>query len=210
MVLYIVRHGQSERNRLRSGPFDCPLTELGLKQAARTADWLLGRGIATIYCSPAIRTLQTASVIGRRLGVRPKAWAELVEWGYLFDSPGLTGRQMRRDFPDIEIDDTFPDDTPWIAHRTNETWPELEERAREVLRVLRERHPPGSAPVLLVTHEHFARFLIAGAVGFKELHGLGGVIRHYNGGVSALELTENGTIVRYINEHGHLVDMLTD
>lgn len=209
MFLYIVRHGQSERNRDRSGPFDCPLTGVGEEQARRAAEWLADKGIETVYCSPSIRTLQTATAIGKRLGLRPKAWGDLVEWGFLFDSPGLTGKEMRTRFPDIEIDDSFRDDVPWIAHKDDESWTELKERARSVLETILERHPTGSSPVALVTHAHFARFLIGEAIGFSEVEGLGGVIEHYNCGITAIEFRPDRTILWYLNAHGHLGDLIT-
>lgn len=210
MVLYIVRHGQSERNVTGSGPFDCPLTELGMEQAERAGAWLVDKGIETIYCSPSIRTLQTATIISRHLGVRPQAWGEIVEWGYLFDSPGLTGKQMRTDFPGVDFDDSFADDVPWIEHKTDEAWAELAERAQSVLKFLKTQHPVGSAPVALVTHAHFARYLVAAAMGYKETEGHGGVVQHCNCGITKLEFKEDRVIVWYLNAHGHLGDLKTD
>lgn len=210
MFLYLVRHGQSERNVTRSGPFDCLLTELGSQQADRAGAWLAQKGIQTIYCSPSIRTLQTATIIGRHLGVRPQAWADIVEWGYLFDSPGLTGREMRTSYPDIDYDDTFEDDVPWIEHKTDEPWPELAERAQGVLDAIKEKHPAHSEPVAMVTHAHFARYLVAAAMGYKEVEGLGGVIQHYNCGITLLELKKGRTLLWYLNEHGHLDGLITD
>lgn len=210
MFLYIVRHGQSERNRDRSGPFDCSLTDVGHEQAKRAGEWLADKGIETIYCSPSIRTLQTATHIGRRLNLRPRTWGDLVEWGYLFDSPGLTGREMRTQFPDIDITENYADDVPWIAHKDDESWTELKERAEGVFKNLMEKHPVGSPAVALVTHAHFARFLIAAAIGYSEVEGLGGVFEHYNCGITALEFREDRTIFWYLNAHGHLGDLITN
>src|SRR5690606_6745687 len=144
-------------------------------------------GIETVYCSPSIRTLQTATAIGKRLGLRPKAWGDLVEWGFLFDSPGLTGKEMRTRFPDIEIDDSFRDDVPWIAHKDDESWTERAGRARSVRATSRRRHRTGSSPVAPGAHPHFARSRTAEAIGFGEVEGLGGVIEPYNCGGTAIE-----------------------
>lgn len=209
MILYIVRHGQSQRNVALSGPFDCELTELGARQADLTGAWLKDKGIGTLYCSPSIRTLQTASHISRHLGLKPIAWADIVEWGYLFDSPGLTGKQMRTAFPNVEIDESFVDDVCWIAHRTTETWGELRERATSCLNQLLLKHPPESAPVALVTHAHFARYFVSAALGLTEPEGLGGVIQHYNCGVTAMEFREGRRILWFSNAHGHLGSLVT-
>lgn len=209
MILYIVRHGQSERNLALSGPHDCNLTDTGFKQADLAGAWLKGKGIETIYSSPSIRTLQTATAITRHVGVRPKTWADIVEWGYLFDCPGLTGKEMRDTYPDIEIDPSLVDDKPWIAHKNSEEWPDLVTRAQGVLDKLLREHPPGSAPVALVTHAHFARHLIAVAMGYSEVQGLGGVIQHYNCGITAMEFQEERRILWYTNQHSHLGDLIT-
>lgn len=209
MILYIIRHGQSERNVALSGPHDCNLTDLGLQQADLAGAWLKGKGIETIYCSPSIRTLQTATAISHHVGVRPKAWADIVEWGYLFECPGLTGKEMRTSYPDIEIDESFADDQCWIAHKNSETWPELAERASNSLETLLRLHPAGSSPVALVTHAHFARYLIAAAIGYSEVQGLGGVIQHYNCGISAIEFRDERCTLWFTNEHGHLGDLIS-
>ncbi len=208
-MLYIVRHGQSQRNLTLSGPFDCELTELGKRQADRAGAWLAGKGIQTVYCSPAIRTLQTATAVSRHLGVKPVAWADLVEWGFLFDCPGLTGKEMRGSYPEIAIGAEFSDDTCWIDHKNTETWSELSERARGCLLRLLSQHPVAGPPVALVTHAHFARYLVSEALGYTEPAGLGGVIQHYNCGVSALEFTPERRILWFANEHGYLGDLLT-
>ena len=67
MLLFLVRHGQSEFNLLgEEAGSDSPLTELGLQQAERVGAWLAQRGpFDAMYCSPLQRARQTSEVIGR-------------------------------------------------------------------------------------------------------------------------------------------------
>jgi broad specificity phosphatase PhoE len=185
------------------------LTELGAKQADLAGAWLEDKGIKSIYCSPSMRTLQTATIVSKHIGAKPKAWADIVEWGYLFDSVGLTGKEMRATYPDIEIDESFIDDVCWIAHKTTETWSELLVRAKGCLNQLLMSHPPGSPPVLLVTHAHYARYLVSAALGIVEPEGLHGVVQHYNCGISMIEFLEDRRVLWFSNEHGHLGDQVT-
>lgn len=206
VLLYIIRHGESERNRDREGPYDCPLTEAGLRQAELTGAWLRGKGIAHLYCSPAIRTCETALAIGRAIGVAPRPWAELVEWGYFFEEPGLTGAELAARFPEIPFGEEFPKDRGWAAERTEESWEELFSRAEFVRDELLRRHAPGDAPVALVTHAHFARHLLAVLLGLSAHDAWSGRVDIYNCSVTCFEFRgETGApVLCYANAHGHL------
>ncbi|MBQ9760656.1 MAG: histidine phosphatase family protein [Clostridia bacterium] len=70
-TLIVVRHGQSisNLNGTFTGHMDSPLTELGLKQAERTAEYLKDRHIDAIYSSDLIRAMQTAEPVARTHGL---------------------------------------------------------------------------------------------------------------------------------------------
>ena len=70
MKLYLVRHGQTDSNvKVQlTGLNDAPLNDLGIKQAKAVVP-LLPEGIQAIYCSPLIRTQQTAEILNRKLGL---------------------------------------------------------------------------------------------------------------------------------------------
>jgi broad specificity phosphatase PhoE len=81
--LYFVRHGQSEANVLRvisnRGGVH-PLTELGLAQAHELADNLSGLASARLFCSPLLRAVQTAAIVGRALGIEASVTDALREY----------------------------------------------------------------------------------------------------------------------------------
>jgi len=83
MILW-VRHGQSTWNvmdRMQGQELSPPLTDLGREQAAHAADALADRGVVRLLSSPATRALETAEIIGRRLGVDVEIEPLLLEKG---------------------------------------------------------------------------------------------------------------------------------
>ena len=120
MQLYIIRHAQSYNNALENFNdriCDPHLTELGHKQAAAVADYLVagvhpeqkfggdaeatgvrtvqGFGITRLYCSAMHRALQTAGYISRTLNLNPEVWLDIHESGGIYldynDERGVVG-----------------------------------------------------------------------------------------------------------------------
>jgi len=80
--LYLVRHGENPANinkQFSSRRIDFPLTAKGVLQAQQTAEHLAGKGVHAIYTSPMRRAVQTAEIIGARLGLPVTALEELRE-----------------------------------------------------------------------------------------------------------------------------------
>ncbi len=121
MRVYLVRHGQALSN-LNPVP-DLPperldhLTELGRRQAEAVGRALSGRGVTSVYSSPASRARETAAAIARVLGIeapsvetrlepmllghapdgRTLAWKERVaEWEAGRDPSPAQGESMER------------------------------------------------------------------------------------------------------------------
>src|SRR5688572_22009358 len=67
MRMIIVRHGESEWNRIHryQGQADAPLSELGARQAEALAHRLRNERLAAIYTSPLQRAARTAEAIAR-------------------------------------------------------------------------------------------------------------------------------------------------
>lgn len=119
--VYLVRHGQALSN-LDPAPDLSPeqldhLTELGTRQAEAVGRALLGRGVSSVYCSPAVRARETAESVARGLGIgapsvetrlgpmalghaadgRTLAWTErIAEWEAGRDTSPRGGESMRR------------------------------------------------------------------------------------------------------------------
>jgi probable phosphoglycerate mutase len=77
---YFLRHGQTGRNALRIfQAADEPLSELGLRQAARAAQLLAGEPIRSIVCSDVKRAFDTAHTVAARHGIAPRVLQGLRE-----------------------------------------------------------------------------------------------------------------------------------
>jgi probable phosphoglycerate mutase len=98
--LYFARHGESEANVQQvfwNQPQGYGLTDKGRAQARALAGNLAGIALAALYCSPVLRAVQTAHIVGRRLGLTPEVADGLREWhtgilegqGYRKETQGL-------------------------------------------------------------------------------------------------------------------------
>ncbi len=67
MRVLIIRHGQTDWNKqgLLQGTHDIPLNELGISQAEQAYELLKDEKIDVAFCSPLIRTRQTAETVLR-------------------------------------------------------------------------------------------------------------------------------------------------
>lgn len=154
-TLYLMRHGESVVNIAHTLTCRRPegdLTRLGREQAARAAQWLLGKGITHIYASPFHRAQQTAAIVGAVLGLEVVTDAGLAEMncGDLEGrSDGDAWRAWARVYERWKAHDltaAFPD---------GETFGDAVARFRETL----SRVPDGTT-ALLVTHGGITRTVV--------------------------------------------------
>ena len=73
MLAYLARHGESDWNAANrfQGVVDRPLTERGRQQSEHLAEELTGLVLDAVYSSPLARALDTAAIVGSRLGLEP-------------------------------------------------------------------------------------------------------------------------------------------
>jgi probable phosphoglycerate mutase len=94
---YVLRHGQTDWNaqaRLQ-GSTDIPLNDTGREQARIAAEFLADEGITRIIASPLSRALETAQIVGQRIGIAPELDPRLTERNFgLFE--GMTIDEVRR------------------------------------------------------------------------------------------------------------------
>lgn len=79
--LYLVRHGQTDWNKMRryQGHSNIPLNYNGIKEANILASILEGENIDKIYSSDLKRALQTALIIGDKVGLEVEIRKQLRE-----------------------------------------------------------------------------------------------------------------------------------
>jgi 2,3-bisphosphoglycerate-dependent phosphoglycerate mutase len=71
MDLVIIRHALPVRRITEGSAADPELTELGLRQADATAEWLSAESFDAIYMSTMLRARQTAAPIAAKQGLEP-------------------------------------------------------------------------------------------------------------------------------------------
>lgn len=108
-MIFWVRHGQSTWNaidRMQGHELSPPLTDLGRAQSVQAADALVDRGVVHLLSSPATRALETAAVIGERLGLDVVTEPLLLEKGLDEDVAQVLARVQKvlgADFPEHTV-----------------------------------------------------------------------------------------------------------
>lgn len=152
ITLFLIRHGETEENRLRilQGHLPGTLTPEGIRQARERAEDLANAEVPfdLLLCSDLLRARRTADLIGERLrlAVRPTPLLRERDWG------SITGRRIE------EVISTA-NEAPGV-----ESVEAMFSRARILLDVIRNDYP-GAQRVLLVSHGLFLRVLQAAVIG---------------------------------------------
>lgn len=155
ITLFLIRHGETEENRLRilQGHLPGTLTPEGIRQARERAEDLANSEVPfdLLLCSDLLRARRTADLIGERLhlAVRPTPLLRERDWG------SITGRRIEEVIRTANV-------APGV-----ESVEAMFSRAHILLDVIRNDYPDAQR-VLLVSHGLFLRVLQA-AVHGKEI-----------------------------------------
>jgi broad specificity phosphatase PhoE len=148
-LILLARHGQTAYNReLRfQGHLPVPLDDTGRAQAAELADAAARRGdIVALWSSSLARALETAQIVGERLGLEPRVDARFAET----DAGDWTDRL----FADVQAEDpdrfaAFARGDRSFAFPGGESFVEQERRIAAGLADVRSS---GALPALVVCH----------------------------------------------------------
>jgi len=80
MELLLIRHALPVRVERSSGRADPPLSDDGIAQAERLADYLATERIDAVYASPLRRALETAEPVARAHGLEVRESPDVAEW----------------------------------------------------------------------------------------------------------------------------------
>lgn len=130
MKVLFIRHGQTIINvdgKIHKVNDDAGLTDLGKKQAEILAEVCKKQEVEAVYSSPEIRAMETARIIGEKLGVQPFIETGLAErsWG---DWSDQTWKEIQQRLETMSIEERFSFIPP-----QGESWEEMEERLMEAL-----------------------------------------------------------------------------
>lgn len=248
MQLLIIRHAQSTNNALAdyvTGYDDYmekrepepPITETGQRQAQLVAEHLAGDthpeanhertlahdsrgyGVTRLYCSPMLRTLQTAQPISQALQLQPEIWPDIHEHGGLFHGnprssvpvtnfSGMTRQEYIDSFPGYVLPPVLTEQGWWFGGY--EEMAGCNERALRAAQTLHEwAETTPDERIAIVSHGTFIDALLK-ALFKQDFESLLGYY-HYNTAITRVDWTQRGYMVlRYLNRTQHLpVELIT-
>ena len=201
MRLLLVRHGETERNREGRvlGHGAQSLTDEGRRPAVALARALSRESITTIYSSPLKRAVETAEVIGDKLGLPVQVAADLaeVDAGAL---DGLNSGEMRTGYPDFMA--LWDRDPGSAVMPGGESLAQVQQRAWRSVQSFLGEHP--EANVVAVSHNFTIGTLVCKALGLPLAS-----FRHVRvdlGSISVGELREGRSRLVLLTDRCHLLD----
>lgn len=155
MLLFLIRHAESEANAARTFAarvIDPPLSPKGVTDAERIAERLADQGIEEIYSSPLRRAVQTAQALASRSHLEFEVLPDLRE----VDVGVLDGKssKSKRNWEIYErVLERWSVGDMEAAFEGGESLGEVCERARRVLEILHSASDSGR--IAVVTHAVF-------------------------------------------------------
>jgi broad specificity phosphatase PhoE len=183
--MYLVRHGATDQNDcrpivLQGHGINGPLNANGLRQASAVAEALANQPIQAIYASPMLRAQMTAEAIASRHHL-PVHTVPLLHEVNVGTWEGMSWQQIQEQDP--EHYSRFLGD-PYVAYRGGESYADVLERVRQVLRELLVRH--AGQRIVVVAHNVVNRVYLTELLGLplqasrhlKQMNCCVNLIRH--------------------------------
>lgn len=161
--LYLVRHGATQlsaEDRF-AGSIDPELSETGVYQAQRLAERLADDAITTVYCSPMVRTIQTATILAKPHAIVPIQRDGLREINH-GHWEGCLRSEVESQYPEEYA--AWEEDPFTFAPQGGEAGVNVIARALPVIREIVVNHPGEN--VIVVSHKATLRLLISSLLGF--------------------------------------------
>lgn len=202
----MVRHGQTDFSRENRfcGALDPPLNDVGLRMAEAFGEHWSKRKWDAVYCSPRLRTRQTAEALTRRQNLSMTIVEGLAEIAY------GAWEGMRHE----DAKTRFPEEYSWWAADTasratpgGETAFAVAARATPLLERIRTEHSEGR--VLLVSHKATIRILTCALLGM-DVRLFRDRIAQPVVGVTSFELKKTGPLLTMLGSVEHLPPDLRD
>ena len=215
MELYLIRHGQSTNNAGKAPhAADPPLSDLGCQQAYYVGKALQREGISRLYCSPMLRALQTAEIVGGMLSLAPHVHTGLHEWDGIWEAsvgrfgttlPELTRLEMKEVCPNVVLPQDVTDEG-WLFDQ----WEDVElmlqranHNARNFITHLEATHAESDERVAAISHGGFLSTLI-GAFFSLPPNDDSDRFAHHNAAISKIRRIAQRTQLRYLHRISHL------
>lgn len=199
MVIYIIRHGETDWNtkRLLQGVTDIPLNQNGIEVARLTAEGLKDVKFDIIFTSPLKRAKETAEIIrgSRKIPIIEDERLREIGFG---PYEGLCCQKEGWNIPDPDFANFFTNPGNYVPPEGGESIRHLCKRASEFLNELVQNPEYQDKTVLLSGHGAVVKGLLS-SVTITDLKDFwnGGV--HKNCGVSILDVNEGRITLRQEN-----------
>jgi broad specificity phosphatase PhoE len=157
----LIRHGHTlatEQGLLYSDP-NAPLTEKGIKQADRAAEWLSRNKPEVLLSSPALRVRSSSEIIGKVVQMPVEFVDGLNEW-HIGDWEGRTYLDIKKNEPDMY--QKWSADPIHNAPPGGESIQQLAGRAAKQLQEMIEKFT--GKQIALITHAGIIRSIIVHAL----------------------------------------------
>lgn len=204
MRLIIVRHGETDWNRLRKtqGMTDTGLTPKGLRQARRMGARVRNMHIQCVFSSPLSRALATANAIASIVKAPVATDGDLREIAF-GEWEGLTFDEIGERYPEeLKVWNTDPHlcAPPGKA----ETLMQVAERSSRFLASIRKEYD--GKTVVAVSHSVPCKAMVALSIGLplSRIHSL----RMDNASMSIIDFYEDRAVLRLFNDTTHLMEEL--
>ena len=197
--LYLVRHGESEWNKLKKiqGQQDVSLTNKGIEQAKITGKRLMKEKIQKIYSSDLKRAYDSAKIIGEILNVEVIPLKELREINFGIWE-GLTEDIVKSKFN--KEHEKWLKEPEKLKNEGAETIKELQERVMKGVNKIINQEKVDN--ILIVSHSAALKTIILGLLGmdlsyFKNLS-------LKNLSLSIIEFRQYNRVLTLLNDTNHL------
>lgn len=163
--IILARHGETAWNagEIFRGRADVPLSDTGLEQAERLADYLSAEKIDVVYSSPLQRAVRTAGPIARRQGLEVNVVENLNDI-HVGAWQGLTKQEVIEEYP--ELYRGWVDNPDQVRLPGGESLADVRSRVMPFIEdtVLRS----GEGKVVLVSHRAVSKVLICALLGLAN------------------------------------------
>jgi len=201
MRIYLVRHGETEWNRVRQfqGRSDLPLNQEGKKQVRALALALKNKPLMAIYTSPLIRAFETARQIKVYHPLVPIFEEKGLIEMHLGEFDGMKVQDWAEKYPDIRK--VWNENPASVKMPGGESLKEVQDRAKKTLERITRIHSPDDT-ILLSSHNFVNLTILCDVLKiplnrFREL-------RQNNAAFSVICKKGNRLYVELVNERSHL------
>ncbi|CEI72889.1 MULTISPECIES: histidine phosphatase family protein [Romboutsia] len=198
-TFYIVRHGQTNWNILgkTQGHGNSDLTAKGEEQAICLGEALKEYPIDYIYSSDLGRALQTANLIGEKIGVKVKETPALREMGFGVWE-GLLIDEIKKDY--LETYNTWRNEPHLVNIEGGETLHLIKDRLEVFIKELNEKY--NDKHILLVSHSVTVRVLLLSFLnsGMENIYR----IKQDNTALNIVEYRDYGPVIIKMNDTNHI------